>query len=54
MFELSSSIFISAMQTKTYNFNIMNLTKPGNPEGQMPIMLATYSTTEVIVSDTMC
>ena len=32
----SSSIFISAMQTKTYNFNIINLTKPGNQKGKCP------------------
>jgi len=41
------------MQTKTYNFNIINLPKPGN-HGQMPIMPTTYSTNEVIVSDMMC
>ena len=32
----SSSIFISAMQTKTYNFYIINLTKPGNQKVKCP------------------
>jgi len=51
----SSSIFISAMQTKTYiQFQHNKFNKARQPEGQMPIMLATYSINEVIVSDTMC
>ena len=43
-------VFISAQQTKhTFQHNKFN--KARQPEGQMPIMLATYSTNEVIVSD---
>jgi len=33
---------------------IISLTKPGNQKGKMPIMLATYSTNKIIVSETMC
>ena len=47
-------LFQQSKQNIGLQFQHNKFNKSRQPEGQMPVMLATYSTNKVIVSETIC